>query len=116
MFFAGDTGYSKDFAGIAARFGGFDFAQIPVGCYLPRWFMTDQHVNGEEAAQIHFDVKSKLEIGVHWGTFRLCDESSDAPLDELPKARKKLGVSDDAFVLFSSGEMRVFRRAKSPEN
>lgn len=116
MFFAGDTGYSKDFADIAAKFGGFDFAQIPVGCYLPRWFMKDQHVNEEEAVQIHLDVKSKLSMGVHWGTFRLCDEPIEAPLDNVPKARKKLGVGDDAFVLFSLGETRVLRRFDAPKN
>jgi N-acyl-phosphatidylethanolamine-hydrolysing phospholipase D len=111
MFFSGDTGYSKDFADIGAKFGGFDFSQIAVGCYLPRWFMKDQHVNEEDAVKIHLDVKSKLSMGVHWGTFRLCDDPIDAPLDELPKARKKLGVDDDAFVLFALGQTRVLKRA-----
>ena len=46
--------------------------------------------------QIHLDVKRKLSMGVHWGTFRLCDDAIDAPMDELPKARKKLGVPGDA--------------------
>jgi N-acyl-phosphatidylethanolamine-hydrolysing phospholipase D len=114
MFFSGDTGYSKDFTDIGARFGGFDFSQIAVGCYLPRWFMKEQHINEEEAVQIHLDVKSKLSMGVHWGTFRLCDEAIDAPIDELPKARKKLGVPDDAFVLFALGETRVLRRTAPP--
>jgi N-acyl-phosphatidylethanolamine-hydrolysing phospholipase D len=111
MFFSGDTGYSRDFADIAARFGGFDFSQIAVGCYLPRWFMKEQHVNEEEAVQIHLDVKSKLSMGVHWGTFRLCDDPIDAPLDELPKARRKLGVADADFVLFALGETRILKRA-----
>ena len=53
--------------------------------------MKDQHVNEEEAVQIHLNVKSKFSMGVHWGTFRLCDEPIDAPLDGLPKARKKTG-------------------------
>ncbi|TAH13320.1 MAG: MBL fold metallo-hydrolase [Curvibacter sp.] len=110
MFFSGDTGYSKDFADIGARFGGFDFSQIAVGCYLPRWFMQEQHVNEEDAVRIHLDVKSKLSMGVHWGTFRLCDDAIDAPIDELPKARRKLGVADDAFLLFALGETRVLAR------
>lgn len=110
MFFAGDTGYSKDYSDIGAKFGGFDFSQIPVGCYLPRWFMRNQHVNEEEAVQIHIDVKSKLSMGVHWGTFRLCDDPIDAPIDELPKARSKLAVDEDSFVLFSLGETRVLSR------
>ena len=116
MFFSGDSGYSKDFADIGAKFGGFDFSQIAVGCYLPRWFMQEQHINEDEAVQIHLDVKSKLSMGVHWGTFRLCDDAIDAPIDNLPKARKKLGVADDAFVLFGLGETRVLKRALQPAN
>ena len=112
MFFTGDTGYSKDFADIGARFGGFDFSQIAVGCYLPRWFMQRQHVNEEEAVQIHLDVKSKLSFGVHWGTFRLCDDPIEAPMDALPLARQKLGVGDAAFVLFALGETRVLKAGR----
>ena len=57
LFFAGDSGYSKDFADIRARFadrqsaalgGGFDIALLPIGAYEPRWFMQRQHVNPEE--------------------------------------------------------------------
>jgi L-ascorbate metabolism protein UlaG (beta-lactamase superfamily) len=116
MFFSGDTGYSKDFADIGTRFGGFDFSQIAVGCYLPRWFMQEQHVNEEEAVKIHLDVKSKLSMGVHWGTFRLCDDAIDAPIDGLPQARKKLGVPDEAFVLFALGETRVLTRTGPSSN
>lgn len=111
MYFAGDTGYSKDFADIGARFGGFDFAMIPVGCHEPRWFMREQHVNEAEAVQIHQDVKSRLSIGVHWGTFRLCDDPIEAPLAGLPAARKAAGVADEAFVLLALGETRVLRRS-----
>lgn len=110
MFFSGDSGYSKDFADIGARFGAFDFAQITVGCYLPRWFMQRQHINEEEAVQIHLDIKSKLSMGVHWGTFRLCDDVIEAPMDGLPLARNKLGVADDAFVLFALGQTRVLKQ------
>ena len=110
MFYSGDTGYSRDFADIGARFGGFDYAQMPVGCYEPRWFMRGQHVNEEEAVRIHQDVKSRFSVGVHWGAYRLCDDPVESPLDGLPKARAKLGVADDAFVLLALGETRVLRR------
>jgi N-acyl-phosphatidylethanolamine-hydrolysing phospholipase D len=78
---------------------------------LPRWFMQTQHINEDEAVQIHLDVKSKLSMGVHWGTFRLCDDAIDAPIDGLPLARQRLGVADDAFVLFALGQTRVLQRA-----
>lgn len=109
LYYAGDTGYSADFREIGERFGPMDFAQIPVGCYLPRWFMKNQHVNEEEAVRIHLDVKSRLSVGVHWGTFRLCDDPVEAPLDGLPAARRALGVADEAFVLMALGETRVIR-------
>jgi L-ascorbate metabolism protein UlaG (beta-lactamase superfamily) len=112
MFYTGDTGYSKDFQDIGARFGGFDFSQIAVGCYQPRWFMKVQHVDEDEAVRIHLDVRSRRSMGVHWGTFRLCDDPVEAPLDGLPKARARHGVPDEAFMLLAIGETRVLERAR----
>lgn len=109
LYFAGDTGYAPDFAEIGRRFGGFDLAMIPVGCYLPRWFMSRQHINEDEAVQIHQDVRSRLSIGVHWGTFRLCDDPVDAPLDGLPAALSRRGVPADRFVLPVLGQTQVIR-------
>jgi L-ascorbate metabolism protein UlaG (beta-lactamase superfamily) len=111
LFYTGDTGYSPDFAEIGRRFGGFDLAMIPVGCHLPRWFMQRQHVNEDDALRIHADVKSRLSVGVHWGSFRLCDDPIDAPLDGLPAARSRAGVAADTFVLLGLGETRVIRPA-----
>ncbi|MCZ8111375.1 MAG: MBL fold metallo-hydrolase [Betaproteobacteria bacterium] len=111
MLFAGDTGYSPDFKLLGERFGGFDFSLIPVGCYEPRWFHAGMHVNEDEAVRIHLDVRSRLSLGIHWGTFRLCDEPVHAPLDELPRARARHGVPDEAFVLFGLGQTRVLAAA-----
>ncbi len=110
MYYSGDTGYSRDFADIAARFGKFDFAQIPVGCYEPRWFMGNQHVNEPEAIQIHRDVGARLSVGVHWGTFRLCDDPIDQVLDEFPKAAKAAGLSPTEFVLPALGQTFLLQR------
>lgn len=111
MYYSGDTGYSKDFADIAARFGKFDFAQIPVGCYEPRWFMGSQHVNEPEAIQIHRDVGSAFSVGVHWGTFRLCDDPVDQVLDEFPKAAAAAGLKPNEFVLPALGQTFVLQHA-----
>jgi N-acyl-phosphatidylethanolamine-hydrolysing phospholipase D len=109
LYFAGDTGMSRDFQDIGARFNGFDFSLIPVGAYEPRWFMADQHVNPEEAVQIHKDVKSKWSLGIHWGTFELTDEALDQPLVDLPKALAKAAVPATDFVMFKHGETRFFK-------
>ena len=106
FYFAGDTGYSKDFVDIGERFGGFDLAAIPVGAYLPRWFMKDQHVDPDEAAQIHVDVRARQSIGIHWGSFELTDEPLDAPIGELARAKRERGLDDEAFILLRHGETR----------
>jgi N-acyl-phosphatidylethanolamine-hydrolysing phospholipase D len=115
--YTGDTGYSRDFQDIAARYasrlgaGGFDLAVIPIGAYEPRWFMREQHINPAESVQIHLDLKSKLSIGVHWGTFVLTDEPLDQPPEDLARALKDKGLAASAFRALAVGEtLKVPRR------
>lgn len=107
-YFAGDTGYGDGaiFREIGRRYGGFDLAMIPVGCYEPRWFMGNQHVDPGEAARIHADVGSRHSMGMHWGAFRMCDEPVEAPLDDLPPALERAGLPRDRFELWAIGERR----------
>ena len=107
FYFAGDTGYSADFAEIGKTFGGFDLAAIPVGAYEPRWFMKEQHVNPAEAVQIHRDVNARLSIGIHWGTFEMTDEPLSAPLRDLPLAMQQAGLSEEQFLMLQPGETRM---------
>jgi N-acyl-phosphatidylethanolamine-hydrolysing phospholipase D len=120
LFYSGDTGYSKDFADIHARFEtrhgagrGFDAALIAIGAYEPRWFMREQHIDADEAVRIHLDVGARASIGVHWGTFELTDESLDEPPQALARARRERGVADDAFSVMALGETRRFPK-RSP--
>ena len=107
MFCAGDTGYSaQHFKAIGEKFGPFDLALIPIGAYEPRWFMGPQHVDPTEAVQIHQDLRAKLSIGVHWGTFQLTDEPLDQAVRDLAAARAKAGVADDAFIVLRHGASR----------
>lgn len=104
--YAGDTGYSKDFANIRERLGSPDILAVPIGAYEPRWFMTTQHVDPAQAVQIHKDVGAKYSVGVHWGTFEMADESLDEPPRALAAARAKAGVADDRFFVMKVGETR----------
>ena len=103
FFFAGDTGWSDDFADIGKRLGPFDLSAIPVGAYEPRWFMKEQHVNPSEAVDIHLAVGSEFSIGMHWGTFQLTDEPYEQPVTDLADALVEKGVSPDAFVVMAPG-------------
>lgn len=126
-FYSGDTGYSKDFEDIRARFSGpisagslgepwrgFDLAMIPVGAYAPRWFMKEQHVNPAEALQIHRDLGVRQSVGVHWGVFALTDESLDQPSKDLAAAREQAGMTDEEFFLMRIGETRQFPARSTP--
>lgn len=122
--YTGDTGYSKDFLDIrqhfaaeqtAAQGGGFDVALIPMGAYEPRWFMKEQHVNPEEAVQIHLDLNAKRSIGVHWGTFDLTDESLDQPPKDLALARAAKKLPQEAFDVMAIGQtLKLPRRNTTP--
>jgi L-ascorbate metabolism protein UlaG (beta-lactamase superfamily) len=104
LFFAGDTGYSaQHFRDIGAKFGPIDLALIPIGAYEPRWFMTPQHVNPEEAVLIHRDLRAQLSLAIHWGTFQLTDEPLDAAVADLAAARTKLSVREDEFIVLRHG-------------
>jgi len=113
LFYAGDTGYSRDFSDMRERFagrqggaqgGGFDIALLPIGAYEPRWFMQTQHVNVEEALKIHADLGAKRSLGVHWGTFALTDEPLDEPPRELATRRAALGLAAPDFFTLAVGQ------------
>jgi N-acyl-phosphatidylethanolamine-hydrolysing phospholipase D len=115
MFFAGDTGYLRDFRDLRARVadrqaaeagGGFDIALLPIGAYEPRWFMDNQHVNPAEAVKIHRDIAAKRSLGVHWGTFELTDEALDEPPRALAREAAAAGLDGDDFFVLAVGETR----------
>lgn len=107
FFFAGDTGYSSDFAQIRRRLGPFDLAAIPIGAYEPRWFMRIHHVDPAEALRIHQDLGARQSLGVHWGTFEVSDEALDVPPRELAAARREAGIDAEEFVVLRVGETRL---------
>ncbi|WP_443113948.1 MBL fold metallo-hydrolase [Herbaspirillum seropedicae] len=104
VYFAGDTGYSKDFRDIGERFGHFDLALIPIGAYAPRWFMQNQHVDPAQAVLIHQDVHARRSVAIHWGTFELADDALDEAPRELAKAMQAAGLSQEQFVTLKHGE------------
>ncbi len=104
LYFAGDTGYSRDFADIGARFAPIDMALIPIGAYEPRWFMQAMHVNPEDAVKIHQDLGARLSVAMHWGTFCLTTEPLDEPPRRLAAACTAAGLPAGCFRVLQHGE------------
>lgn len=113
FFFAGDTGYCDAFKQIGQMYGPFDLSAIPVGAYEPRWFMKYQHVNPEEAVQVHMDVKSLYSLAIHWGTFSLANEYYLDPPIKLRESLEKHNLKPEVFFTLKHGESRVVGRSPS---
>lgn len=58
----------------------------------------------EEAVEIHFDVKSKKTVAMHYGTFRLTGEDILEPPKRLAAAMKAKAAPDDEFVTLEIGK------------
>lgn len=84
IFFPGDTAYSNHFSEIS-KAHKIDIALLPIGAYEPKWLMKNRHMNPEEALKAFEDLKARVMIPYHWGTFRISAEKPEAPLEWLKK-------------------------------
>src|SRR5690606_2112239 len=91
IYFAGDSGYFRGFADIGKRFA-IDAAMMPIGAYEPEWFMGPQHVSPEEALQAYLDTEAAWFVPMHYGSFKLADDTPREALDRLEAGRLALGI------------------------
>ena len=91
VFFSGDTGYSAEFRRIGERFGPFDLTLIKAGASDPTWEQI--HMSPEDAVRTHQDVRGRLLLPVHWGTFNLAYHAWNEPAERVARAARAAGVS-----------------------
>jgi N-acyl-phosphatidylethanolamine-hydrolysing phospholipase D len=104
LYFTGDTGYNPiHFKEIGNRWRAIDLSLIPIGCYVPRKFMSAVHVDPDEAVAIHQDTGSKLSIAMHWKTFQLGDEKLHQPPYDLYLALQKASLDPTTFRVLEPG-------------
>lgn len=106
VYFAGDTGMGSHFAEINDRLGPFRLALLPIGAYLPRWFMHPVHLSPRDAVELHRLLKPRVSVAIHFGTFALGDDGETEPADELREALKDEDEADSRFWLLEHGEGR----------
>lgn len=107
IYFAGDTGYGSFVDSLAQKFpNGFDLALIPIGAYLPESIMKPVHINPQEAFQMHQVLKSRLSIGIHWGTFQLTQEARLDPVNALKTLQTQ--HQDNSFKVLYPGKWQAF--------
>ena len=106
VYFAGDTGMGPHFQQIRDKFGAPRLAILPIGAYLPRWFMERVHIDPAQAVEAHRILGAHKSVGMHFGTFRLADEAMLQPPADLRKAMEQSKLPQDDFWVLPFGEGR----------
>ena len=89
IFFSGDTGYFKGFKEIGDKYGPFDLTMMETGAYDPQW--PDIHMQPEETMQAHIDLRGKLLMPIHNGTFDLAMHAWNEPFDRISVLAEQRG-------------------------
>jgi L-ascorbate metabolism protein UlaG (beta-lactamase superfamily) len=103
-YFAGDTGYGPHFERIHQHFGAPRLAMLPIGAYLPRWFMSPVHLSPGEAVRAHGVLGARASMAIHFGTFALGDDGEYQPEAELRRALEAAGIPAGQFVIPGFGQ------------
>jgi L-ascorbate metabolism protein UlaG (beta-lactamase superfamily) len=81
VFFSGDTGYFDGFKAIGDKYGPFDLTMVETGAYDKQW--PDVHMQPEQTLQAHIDLRGKMLMPVHNGTFDLGMHAWHEPFDRI---------------------------------
>lgn len=104
VYFAGDTAAGPHFAQVRERFASVRLALLPIGAFLPRWFMRPIHVSPEEAVEAHETLGARTSVAIHFGTFPLGDDGETEAVEGLGRALKERGVPPEEFRVPGFGE------------
>jgi L-ascorbate metabolism protein UlaG (beta-lactamase superfamily) len=106
VYFASDTGMGPHFEEIKKRFGRPRLAILPIGSYLPRWFMAPMHLSPEEALEVHNLLGAGTSLAVHYGTFELGDDGQFEAVEKIQEIMKKEPGLEKKFWILMPGEGR----------
>jgi L-ascorbate metabolism protein UlaG (beta-lactamase superfamily) len=91
IYFSGDGGYGEHFKEIGEKYGPFDIGLMECGQYNKLW--ADVHMMPEESVQAGIDVKAKIIIPIHWGSYRLANHAWTEPVERFSLKAKELEIS-----------------------
>jgi L-ascorbate metabolism protein UlaG (beta-lactamase superfamily) len=105
IFHCGDTAYFEGFKEIGKR-ANIELALLPIGAYEAPT-KRDVHMNPEQALQAFRELRAKMMIPMHFGTFRLSYEPLHEPPRRLLEKALELQLLDKIRLL-NEGEPTVF--------
>jgi L-ascorbate metabolism protein UlaG (beta-lactamase superfamily) len=97
IFHCGDSAYFDGFTEIGRRFN-IDIALLPIGAYDPP-SGREVHMNPEEAVQAFLELRAKLLVPMHYGSFRLGYEPIDEPPARLRSCARDHRIDDRLLVM-----------------
>jgi L-ascorbate metabolism protein UlaG (beta-lactamase superfamily) len=103
FYFVGDTGYFSGFKQIADRFA-IDTVFMPIGAFEPEWFMAPAHISPEDSVKAFIELKAKSFVPMHYGTYRLADDTGPEALDRLLKEWEKRQLAKEPLKVLLLGE------------
>ena len=62
-------------AAIHECFGPMTLSLLPIGTYLPQWFMAPVHMSPDEAVAAAEMLQARVTLPIHFDTFRLADDA-----------------------------------------
>ena len=89
VFFSGDTGYNLHFRQIGHHYGPFDLTMIENGQHS---INPVSHLLPEEAVQAHLDLRGKIMLPIHWGSFSFYNQDWWEPPERANRAAQAQGV------------------------
>ncbi len=106
VYFAGDTAWGEHIPEIRERFGPPRLALLPIGAFMPKWFMSRAHLSPAQTMRAHRELEAGTSIATHFGTFRLGDDGMFTPVEESFRAMDKQGISPVHFWVMENGQGR----------
>jgi len=94
IYHSGDSGYSDHYKEIGEKFESFNFVMLPIGAYLPRWFMKFSHLDSNEAMQAYIDLNAEAGVAMHFNTFALGDDDFYEVRNYFNREREKFKLDN----------------------
>jgi L-ascorbate metabolism protein UlaG (beta-lactamase superfamily) len=97
IFHCGDSAFFPGFREIGEHYD-IDIALLPIGAYDPPTG-REVHMNPEEAVRTFIELRAKILVPMHYGTFRLGYEPLHEPLERLVKSAREHGIENKVLVM-----------------
>ncbi len=97
VYFSGDSGYFQGFKGIGEKYGPFDFTFLECGAYNKAW--RTMHMFPEDNIKAQRDLKGKVLVPIHNGTFDLAFHPWYEPMEQV------MALAEDAQIKYIMPQM-----------